>query len=135
MRRVLRVLGGLLAAFLVQGLIPAGFHRMVGRRMLDAADWAPGVRPPNDYMVTSVLASLVAAALAGVVAALIVRRARVRLALAFGALFTAGAAWGNRATLFDSPHPYEWPLILAPLIAMPVGAWFVTRMSSTKMGE
>ena len=119
---------GVVLAFLVQALLRSGFHQLVGQGMLDAADWIPGVRPPNDYMVLTVIAALGACAVAGAVAALVAGKARYRVALAYGALFTCAAAWTSRATLLDSPHPYEWPLILAALVAMPLGAWVVVRL-------
>ena len=93
--------------------------------MLEQAGWKAGMVPPTSYMVWAVIAALVAAVVAGILVALIVGRARVQHALAYGALFSAVAVWANRKTLFDNPHPYEWPLILAPLLAMPLGAWIV----------
>ena len=125
---VLKVAIGFVLAFSVQALLRSGFHQLVGRGMLDAAGWTGGVRPPNDYMVVTVIAALLACVVAGVVAALVAGKARYRVAIAYGALFTGLTAWASRATLFDSPHPYEWPLILAALVAMPIGAWVVVTL-------
>lgn len=124
---VLRAVAGLVVAFLIQAVLPAGFYQMVSQPILDAAGWAPGSTPPTDYMVLSVLASLAACGLAGVAAAVIIGRARFRHAVVCGAVFTLLAMWANWSTLTDSPHPYEWPLVLAPLLAMPFGAWLVMR--------
>ena len=127
-KKVIKGAIGLVAAFVVQAALRSGFQISVGTQMLDAAAWTPGIRPPDAYMIATVLAALAACGLAGIVAALIVGRARFRHALAYGALFVALAAWANRATLLGSPHPYEWPLILAPLIAMPLGAWLIIKL-------
>ncbi|MFB3112367.1 MAG: hypothetical protein ACE10G_10075 [Gemmatimonadales bacterium] len=43
-------------------------------------------------------------------------------------MFAGIALWANRGTLFDSPHAYEWPLILAPLVAIPLGAWLIVYL-------
>ena len=79
-------------------------------------------------MTASVLAAFIAGAIAGIATALIVGRARIRHALACGAVFGGLAIWANRATLLANPHPYEWPLILAPLFAMPLGAWLIVYL-------
>jgi len=124
----LKALAGLLAAFVLQAVLRSGFQQLVGSGMLEAAAWSPGDRPPGRYMVFTVMAALTATGMAGVAAALIVGRARFRHATACGLLLAVLAGWANRATLLHSPHPYEWPLILAPLIAMPLGALLVMRL-------
>ncbi len=124
---------GLVAAFIIQAVLRSGFQSNFGAQMLDAAAWTPGIRPPDMYMMLTVLAALAACGLAGIVSSLIVGRARFRHALVYGALFTLLAAWANRATLLESPHPYEWPLIMAPLIAMPLGAWLIIKMKPLKL--
>ena len=59
---VLKVALGFVLAFLIQGLLRSGFHQLVGQGMLDVAGWTPGVRPPSDYMVISVMFALGASA-------------------------------------------------------------------------
>ncbi len=127
MRFALKALVAMVAAFIVLQGLTVGFYLVVGTRMLEAAAWTSGMRPPNSYVAVMSIVALAAATLAGALAALIVDRARIRSAVAYGVLFAGLAAWSNRAHLFDSHHLDEWPLILAPLIAMPVGAWLVVR--------
>jgi hypothetical protein len=128
MRYGARVVIAMVAAFFLQGAVTAGFYQTVGERMLEASGWIAGAQPPTDYMQASVMVALLAALLAGIAAAVIVGRARFRVALFLATLFVVLAIAGNRATLFDNPHPYEWPLIIAPLLAMPFGAWIVMRI-------
>ena len=131
-KKIIKGAIALVAAFLVQAVLRSGFQSSLGSRMLDTAGWSAGIQPPDTYMVVTVLVALGACALAGIVAALIVGRARFRHVFAFAALFVMLAGWANRATLLDSPHPYEWPLILAPLIAMPLGAWLIIKLKPLK---
>ena len=119
---------GLVAAFVVQGLLITGLMQVVRQTVMRGVSWPAGTVPPTSYMTASVLVTLIACAAAGITAALIVGRARIRTTLAYGALFTFLAFWFNRATLFADPHPYEWPLIVAPLIAMPLGAWLIVYL-------
>ena len=128
MRFWLKAIVGLVVAFVLNGVVTVGFQQAVGQEMLQVAGWTTGTRPPTAYMVASVTAALIAAAVAGIAAALIVGRARIRHALVAGGLFSGLAVWANRATLFANPHPYEWPLILAPLVALPLGAWLVVYL-------
>ena len=86
-------------------------------------------------MVVAVLAALVATFVGGIVVALVMGRTRIRVALSYGALITGLGVWGSRATLFNFPHPEEWPLILAPLIAMPLGAWLIVRLKPPSLEE
>jgi hypothetical protein len=123
-----KIIGLFLVAFVVQGLLRSGFQQAVGQRILEASSWTPGSVPPSNYMVMSVLAALVATTIAGIVVALLMGRTRIRVALSYGALITGLGVWSSRATLFSSPHPEEWPLILAPLIAMPLGAWLIVQL-------
>jgi hypothetical protein len=128
MQFVLKAVLALIAAFATRGLITTGFQNLMGRRLLESASWVPGTLPPTTYMLSAVVAAILAGVLAGGIAALIVGRARIRHAILFGALFAGLAAWGNRATLAAEPHPYEWPLILAPLVALPLGAWLIVTL-------
>lgn len=135
MKYWLKAIIGLVVAFLIRAVLAMGFHQVIGQRMLDAAGWTAGTRPPTPYMTASVVVALLAAAAAGIGAALIVGRARIRHALACGVLFSGAALWANRVTLFGSPHPYEWPLILAPVIAMPLGAWLIVCLTPLPRNE
>ena len=128
LKRVLRTAAALVAAFAVKSIVPMAFQLGFGNRMLEDAGWSPGDVPPDGYMFASVSVAFLASVLAGATVAQIVSRGRVLHALAFAAVFTALAGWANRATLLDEPHPYEWPLILVPLIAMPLGAWLLQRL-------
>lgn len=126
-RFTVKLVIALVLAFFLRGLLTMGFQQAFGRPMLAAAGWQAGTRPPTSYMTASILAALVACSLAGIGAALVVGRARFRTTLGFATLFCALALVSNRTTLFSHPHPYEWPLLLTPLLAMPLGAWVVVR--------
>ena len=57
-------------------------------------------------------------------------KAIVGLVVAFvlNGVVTVGFQQAVGQELFANPHPYEWPLILAPLIALPLGAWLVVYL-------
>ena len=128
---VLRVAGALVASFVVRGTLTSGFHRVLGRRILNASPgWMPGAPPPMIFVVANVASSTLASIVGGVLVGLIVRKHSVAYAAAFGVLFFV-LAFNASPNLLSNPHPEEWPLVLSPL-TMPLGAWLLSRQNQKR---
>ncbi|MGH7459948.1 MAG: hypothetical protein ACREMA_02830 [Longimicrobiales bacterium] len=125
MKYVIKALAGFVAAFITRG-VTGSTARALTRGMFGV--WAPGTTPPNMYMITAVLIAAFSFVVAGMVAALVVGRARLRHAAGYAVLFSAMMVNADRTTLFADPFPYQWPLVLTPLLALPLGAWFTVRI-------
>ena len=122
---VFKAIAGLVIAFVARGSVISGFHALT-RGMF--GQWPAGTTPTASYMVATVTVQVMACAVAGILAALVVGRARIRHAVAYGAVFSGLVLMADRTTLFSHPHPYQWPLALAPLLAVPLGAWLIVRL-------
>lgn len=126
-KKVLKAIVAMVAAYVVLQGLTVGFHALVGTRILDAAGWTSGNPAPASYVVIMSLVALAAGVLAGLIVAKLVGQRAVVHALAYGALFAGLAAWAAWDSLMNARHLDEWILVLAPLTALPLGAWLAVR--------
>ena len=130
MKSAVRAVAGLIAAFLITEETPRLFYVLIGQRLLKASGWARGTPPPASYAVWTIAVSIVAAVIAGVIAVMIVQRARTSYVLVCGLLLTIITIIRYWSTLFPPRYLDAWPITLSPLIFMPLGAWLVVQRKS-----
>lgn len=118
----LMVIVAMVIAYVTLQGLTISFHLLIGTRILDAAGWESGVPAPAHYVVIMSLVALAAGMLAGIAVAKIVGERAVAYALVYGAVFAGLAAWAAWDSLLTAGHLDEWILVLAPLIALPLGA-------------
>jgi hypothetical protein len=130
MKRIVKAIGAMVAAYAVLRGLTIGFHVLVGMRMLDAAEWMSGTPVPVSYIVVMSAVALTAGTLAGLLVGRIIGDGALLYAIEFGALFCGLAAWAAWDSLPSGGHLDEWILVLAPLVALPLGAWLYARRDS-----
>lgn len=133
MKRIVEAIGAMVAAYAVLQGLTIGFHVLVGMRMLDAAGWMSGTPVPASYLVIMSAVALIAGTLAGMLVARIMEDGALLYAIEFGALFCGLAAWAAWDSLTSGGHLDEWILVLAPLIALPLGAWLANHIGERRV--
>ena len=114
--------------FLLLRILGALGHQLVGRHLLERADWVPGTDPPVLYVWFTLAKGFGAALLAGAAVAKIARtfafHAAVTLVLLGGAL----GVYQIVTILESNPHWYAFvlPLLLVP--GVPLGVYLGRRV-------
>lgn len=131
MKTILKMCAALLLALVINVGAPRVFFVAIGHRLLASANWVQGTQPPTYYAMLSILVSAIAALIAGGVASRFVLQHRIVFALVCGALITAQTIVRFRSTLFPPLYLDAWPVTLAPVVGMPLGAWLLEKFQKS----